>query len=95
MICGAVASSGSTPSGQRHIIARQVDPLESVAFLKIAQAAALFPIGEIRIDEILYAAVGAGTYAWATSAFVGALSRVNHSRQMCIMPACVPLWSAA
>jgi len=38
---------------ERDVIARDVDPLESVVLLEVAQAVTLFvPLGEPRVDEV-------------------------------------------
>src|SRR5713226_9656845 len=51
-----------TDASQRDVVARQIDPLKPVAFLKGAEAAPLlFPIGEVRVHEIRDAPISAGS----------------------------------
>jgi hypothetical protein len=49
----AEPESGPTGASQRDVVARQIDLLEPVAFLKVAKTVALlFPVGKVRVYEI-------------------------------------------
>ena len=61
LVVEAHAESGPTGSSQGHVIARQFNPLEPVAFLEIAESAPLlFSISEIRVHQMRNSSIGTG-----------------------------------
>ena len=51
-----------TDTSQTNEVARQIDPLEPISLLKLAEAALLlFPIGEVRVHEMRDAPISAGS----------------------------------
>ena len=86
------AQTEGNPAGasQRNVVARKIDSLEAIVFLKIAEAVALlFSVGEVRVHEKRMPRSAQDRTACAMSAFVGALSLCSISDTMFIRPACV------